>query len=210
MPRPDTTSRRHGTDTGGDPAANSSDRFLRRTILKASAVAVGTLGTITPVSGSASDTDQDDEGAENNTQVDEPEGFSGEVLAQHARFRDDVSAAFTMTYAEGDMGTVEVDQDDFQNVVVAKLTWEPGGTTGWHTHNAPVIVNVESGELELTNELDCVERTYSKGEAFAAQGQGNIHRATNPSESERAVVHATYLGVPDGEPPTIWVEPPDC
>lgn len=71
-------------------------------------------------------------------------------------------------------------------------------------------ISIESGELELTSELDCVGRTYTAGEAFVAQGQGNVHRATNRSESENAVVYATYLGVPDGEQPTMWVEPPGC
>lgn len=193
-------------------STKSVDNVLRRSVLKASAGTVGTLGIIAPVSAAAStdDDDDDDENGENGTHVDEPEGFSGAVLAQHATFPDDVSAAFNISYAEGDMGTVEIDQDDFLNVVVAKLTWEPGGTTGWHTHNAPVIVAIEWGDLEVTNELDCVGRAYSAGEAFVAQGQGNVHRATNPSDCKRAVVYATYLGVPDGEPPTIWVEPPDC
>lgn len=187
-----------------DPT-NLADDVLRRSVLKASAGAVGVLGMIASMSAVAS-ADDNDEGGENGTQVD----FSRVVLAQHATFPDDVSVAFNISYTEGNMGPVEIDQDEFLNVVVAKLTWEPGGTTGWHTHNAPVIATIEWGELEVTNELDCVGRTYSEGEAFVAQGQGTVHWATNPSGCKRAVVYATYFGVPDGEPPTIWVEPPDC
>lgn len=189
---------------------NESDSFdgvSRRNVLKAGTAGVGALLTSGVAAGRSDDgSGSDEQGA----RIDEPEGFSGEVLAEHAAFADDVSATFAMTYAEGDMGSVEVEQDDFRNVVVARLTWEPGGTTGWHTHNAPVIASVERGELEVTNERDCVGRTYGEGEAFVAQGHGNIHRAVNRSETEGARVYATYLGVPDGEPPTVWVEPPDC
>lgn len=210
MPRPDAT--RSGTETDAEvtPATGRSAHCKRRTLLKAGTLGVGALAMGGAATASGAEMPAGDFGSGQDGQVDEPEGFSGETLATHGTFADDVSAAFTITYAEGDMGTVEIDQDDFASVVVARLTWEPEGTTGWHTHHAPVIANVESGELELTNELDCVGRTYTEGEAFVAQGQGNVHRATNPSESDRAVVLATYLGVPDGEPPTVWVEPPDC
>lgn len=213
---------------------NPIEGVLRRTVLKASAVTVGTFGLTTPATsteredGETETTDDDEEtetpegdqededagGVEEpedpDPEVDEPVDFSGEVLSSHADFPDEVGAEFTITYAEGDMGTVEIDQDDLSSVVVAELTWQPEGTTGWHTHHGPVIVSIAEGELELVNELDCVTRTYTAGEGFVAQGQDNIHRATNPSETERAVVYATYLGVPDGGPPTVWVEPPGC
>lgn len=213
---------------------NPVDGVLRRTVLKTSAVAVGTLGMIAPAIGDEHE-DEEDEAADDDEEeetengdeedddaggveepddappeVDEPENFSGEVLSSHATLPDEVAAEFTITYAEGDMGTVEIDQDDLSSVVVAELTWQPEGTTGWHTHHGPVIVSIARGELELVNEIDCVTRTYTAGEGFVAQGQDNIHRATNPSETECAVVYATYLGVPDGGPPTVWVEPPGC
>lgn len=210
------------------------DGVLRRTVLKTSAVAAGTLGMIAPATGDEhEDEDEEDEEEEevdeeegeteedgdsggveepedDEPEVDEPVGFSGEVRSPHANFPDDVAAELTIAYAEGDMGTVGVDQDDLSSVVVAELTWQPGGRTGWHTHHGPVIVSIVRGELELVNELDCVTRSYEAGEAFVAQGQGNVHTATNPSDTECAVVYAIYLGVPDGEPPTMWVEPPGC
>jgi len=99
---------------------------------------------------------------------------------------------------------------DASSVIVAKVTWEPEGTSGWHTHPGPVIVSVAEGELQLINERDCVERTYGAGEAFIDPGQGNIHVASNPSTTDTAVAYATFLGVPDGEPATVWVAPADC
>ena len=46
----------------------------------------------------------------------------------------------------------------------------------------PVIIAITDGEL--VNERDSVTRTYTAGEAFIDPGQGNIHTATNPSETD--------------------------
>lgn len=178
---------------------------MRRTVLKAGAAAMVALGAVTPASaherGGSTDADE----------VDSPEGFDVEILSAHATFTDHVSASFRTEYHGGDMGTVVSElPTDASSVVVAKVTWEPEGTSGWHTHPGPVVVSVAEGELELVNERDCVVRTYTAGEAFIDPGQGNVHIASNPSEDGHAVAYATFLGVPDGAPATTWVEPVDC
>ena len=190
----------------------SGDGVLRRTVLKAGTVALGTLAVITPAAGKGIEIkDEKEEEAEEDKDVDSADGFSVEVLAPHANFTDDVAAKFRIKYDEGDMGAVVSNlPNDASSVVVAKATWEPMGTTGWHTHPGPAIVTITEGELELVNARDCVARTYTAGEAFIDPGQGNVHTATNPSETDSAAVYVTFLGVPDGGPATIWVEPADC
>ena len=223
----------------GDPAGRRSDAFPRRLILKTSAFAVGTLGTITSVAAheygenelaadsgddnDAIENDDDDDTADNDVNddtvddndvdddaVDEPVGFSIEVLAPHATFPDEIAAAFSITYPDGQMGTLESTLDDASTVIVAEATWEPAGTVGWHTHPGTAIVSIVEGELDVTNERDCVTHTYTSGEAFVDPGLGNVHIATNPSDTERTVAYATFLGVPDGAPATENVEPVDC
>lgn len=186
-------------------------------MLKASAIAMGALGAIGPATASdyrgAGRLDEeavDGSNAGDDADVDEPEGFGSDALVEYATFADDVAMSVTITYAEGEMGTREVEMDDGASVVVGEVTWEPGGTSGWHTHPGPVIVSVAEGEIELVNEDDCATRAYSAGEAFVAPGQGNVHVATNASDTDGAVAYVTWLGVPEGEPPTVWVEPPDC
>ncbi|WP_199268417.1 cupin domain-containing protein [Halomarina oriensis] len=143
--------------------------------------------------------------------MDEPEGFSVELLAPHAAFPDSVAAGFLVDYEESDLGPItSLLPFDASSVVLAKVTWQPGGTSGWHTHPGPVIVTITEGELELINERDCVARTYTAGQAFIDPGQGNVHIAANSSTTEQAVAYATFLGVPDGKPATIWVEPVEC
>ncbi|MFC7044458.1 cupin domain-containing protein [Halobacteriaceae archaeon GCM10025711] len=184
-----------------------TDGVLRRTVLKASAVAVAALGMSVPVT--ARRTEHDDEPTA-ESEPDSPEGFNVELLAGHATFPDEVTATFRMQYDGGGDAIVSELPRDASSAVVAKVTWEPEGTSGWHTHPGPVIVSVVEGELELINERDCLVRTYTAGEAFIDPGQGNVHIASNPSESDSAVAYATFLGVPDGAPPTVMVAPADC
>ena len=184
---------------------NRIDEVSRRDVLKASTMAAGTLA----VAGSATADDAKDDTAGDG--IDESEGFDVEVLAGHSPFPDDVAATFRIEYDSGDAGPIESNlSDDASCVVVARVTWGPEGTSGWHTHPGPVIVTVTEGELELVNERDCVTRTYAAAEAFVDPGQGNVHIASNPSDTDEAVAYATFLGVPDGDPATVWVEPPDC
>ena len=183
------------------------DGVLRRTVLKASAVTVGALGLSVPVAARSSG---HSETPSVELAVDESVDFGVEILAGHANFPDDVAAKFRMKYDGGGGTIVSNLPRDASSVVFAKVTWGPGGTSGWHTHPGPVIVSVAEGELELVNERDCVVRTYAAGEAFVDPGQGNVHVASNPSTTDDAVAYATFLGVPHGEPATVWVPPVDC
>jgi quercetin dioxygenase-like cupin family protein len=143
--------------------------------------------------------------------VDGPEGFEVEPLARGA-FTDHVAAKFRLRYeAPGQpRGTIVRNLHDAGEVVVAKVTFEPGGTSGWHTHPGPAIVNVIEGDLDVTNASDCVTRDYEAGDAWLDPGQGNVHNATNPSAKKRTVAYVTFFGVPEGEPATQHVAPVDC
>lgn len=153
--------------------------------------------------------DEDDSSADEQaeTQVDEPEDFNAEVLAPHATFPQDVGAAFGVSFEDGTEDSVFIEEPS--TILMLKLTWEPRGSTGWHTHPGPVVVNLVQGEVTIVHEEDCSEEMYSGGDAFVDTGH-HIEVARNPSDSDRAVAYALFFGVPDGEPPTEWVEPRDC
>lgn len=198
------------TDAQGESGADRPTGFLRRTVVKAGAVTVGTLGMVGSTAAQENEIDGRTETRGPETgQIDEPEGFSAEVLAEHGSVVDDVAVGVSVLHEEGDEDATIV--RDPANVVVLKATWEPGGTIGWHRHPGPVIVNVAKGELEVTLDVDgdCVTQTYSAGEAFFETGS-HAEIATNPSEDEETVLYVTILGVPDGEDPAVWVEPRDC
>ena len=143
--------------------------------------------------------------------VDQPYRFEVAPLARGA-FTDDVAAQFRLRYDVPGQhrGTIVRNLRDAGEVVVAKVTFGPDGSSGWHTHPGPAVVNVIEGELAVTNAGDCVTRTYGPGEAWLDPGAGNVHVAENPSDEGHTVVYATFFGVPGGEAATEHVAPADC
>lgn len=148
--------------------------------------------------------------AEASGEPDESDGFGvTAVLAGPATFTDAVGANFRVRYDRGRALNSNLPRDASNTITVA-VAWDPGGTSGWHTHPGPVVVNVTEGEVTVTNAIDCVPRTYGVGEAFLDPGQGNIHIATNASEDDGAEAVGTFFGVPDGGPATIMAPPANC
>ncbi|QLG60456.1 cupin domain-containing protein [Halorarum salinum] len=141
--------------------------------------------------------------------VDQAEGFEAEVVAPHATFPDDVAAAFGVGYEDGAEDSAIL--HDASTVIVVRARLEPGGTSGWHIERGPAIVSVVEGEADVTfaGEDGCVTRTYAAGEAFVATGN-HADLVENASDAEPAMAYIIVLGVPDGEPPSASVDPPDC
>lgn len=184
----------------------SIDGVSRRTVMKASPVAVGALGVAGSAAGSEHRDRTQDDGGDG---VDEPDGYSTEVLAEPAAFSDDLAAMFTLAFEgrDEDADPIGTHLADASNVVFFEANWEPDGTTGWHRHPGPVVVSVAEGELELVWRRDGVERTYGAGDAFLDPGAPHVAR--NTSDEEAATAYALALGVPDEQPVTKWVEPED-
>lgn len=184
-------------------------RINRRSAIKSGSAALGLLGVTG--AGSAMDDEnhtENDGGAEQEEDgVDSPEGFEVEVLAPHATFPDETAAMFSTTV---DDATLDSNLPcDASTLVVARATFEPGGRSGWHQHPGVGLVNVTEGEIEIQDAHDCETRTYAAGEAFLDPAR-HVHHATNVSDTDPAVVYIAFLGVPDGEPATEFVEPEDC
>jgi quercetin dioxygenase-like cupin family protein len=92
-------------------------------------------------------------------------------------------------------GGVQLDTRAARDALTARLQFEAGGTTGWHTHPGPVIVQVVSGTLTLRypTRQGCVSKLYQTGQGFIEDG-GLVHEAT--AGSDGAVVMATFLARP--------------
>ena len=184
------------------PTTEATESVLRRTVLKASAVAAGVVATSVPATAS----DHEDEAEDEEADVDEPDGFEVEVIAEHAPFADDVAATFEITYQDdADGEPIDVELDDASTAILAEATWEEGARSGWHRHPGMSIVQMVEGEIEHVMEDDCVPRTYSAGDAWI--DTGHVHRADS---EDGAFAYVTFLGIPDGEPATEWVEPVEC
>lgn len=132
-------------------------------------------------------------------------GFSVQLLSRSS-FPDDIDAQFRIKQGGG---TNVVNVNGPSELVAIKLTVQPGGSLGWHTHHGPALVTVAAGELSIINARDCITRPYAAGNAFVDPGQGNVHIGFNASATE-TVAYVTYLDVPAGQGPTIPAADPGC
>ncbi len=140
-------------------------------------------------------------------EVDVPVGFRvSKLLAAHAPFPDDLSIQFRLKFADGGKTHVR-NLNDASTMVVAEVQWDQAGSTsGWHMHPGIALVSVTEGEIEVVYDNECIPRIYMAGDAFL--DYGSIHKATAINGGAKAI--ATFLGIPDGQPATIWVSPRDC
>ena len=101
---------------------------------------------------------------------------------------------------------VKFQTKDDTAVRVQKLTFSPGGFTGWHHHPGIVIVTVQSGTIQMMHS-DCSIHEYGQGMPHGSvfiEGEQRVHEA---SSAGGAVVFATYVA-PDANPPVFRVENP--
>jgi quercetin dioxygenase-like cupin family protein len=78
-------------------------------------------------------------------------------------------------------------------MLTARITLEPGGSFGWHSHPGPVLVAVDRGTFSLTQveSRRCKTHRFGAGEAFVEDG-GRVHLGRNAT-GERVRVFATFL-----------------
>jgi len=132
-------------------------------------------------------------------------GVAVQVLSR-SRFVDDIDATFRIKLEHA---TDVVHVDDPSDIVTARITVQPGGSFGWHTHHGPVMVSLASGELTIVHADDCSSQRYTAGQAFVDAGQGHVHVGFNAASTE-TVIYATFLDVPAGQGPTIPAQGPSC
>ncbi|HSH59284.1 MAG TPA: cupin domain-containing protein [Acidimicrobiales bacterium] len=88
-------------------------------------------------------------------------------------------------------------------VIAQTVTFQPGGTSGWHSHPGPVFVVVKSGTVTVYDST-CVPRRYSAGEGFIEGPEPAVIRNEGETVSENV---ATLL-VPSGSPPRMDASSP--
>jgi quercetin dioxygenase-like cupin family protein len=83
------------------------------------------------------------------------------------------------------------------DVAVVHVTFQPGGTLGWHSHPGATFVMVKSGTVTRVNADGCTHETFSAGQGFFEQPNA-VHLAENKT-SEPAETYVTFI-VPVGAP----------
>jgi len=82
--------------------------------------------------------------------------------------------------------------------VLDRITIQPGGNFGWHTHGAPVAVVVTSGTLTVFDPTvaSCSPFTVSRGQSFI-EPANHVHLARNDG-TKAVTLYAMYIGIPKG------------
>jgi quercetin dioxygenase-like cupin family protein len=85
------------------------------------------------------------------------------------------------------------------------VTYDPSGTSGWHTHPGFVLVTVKSGAV--LRQIGCATPIqYTVGDTFVESDEQPAGRVSNASSSDSAVLQVTQV-VPHGSPRRV--EAPD-
>jgi quercetin dioxygenase-like cupin family protein len=97
------------------------------------------------------------------------------------------------------------------DLYVQTNVWQPGGSTGWHTHPGNSLIIVTAGTVTEYegNDLDCKRHAYSKGMAFVDPHGGHVHIIRNEGD---VVARTTAVQlIPAGAPRRIDVaDPGNC
>ncbi len=71
------------------------------------------------------------------------------------------------------------------DLFVQDNTWDPGGTTGWHTHPGASLIIVTQGTVTVYDgdDPDCTPRVYTAGETLVDSGGGHVHLIRNETSA---------------------------
>ena len=81
------------------------------------------------------------------------------------------------------------------DVYVIRNTFDPGGSSGWHTHPGPSLITVTKGEITAYEGDDpkCRPKVYREGEGFVDPGDGHVHVLRNETTAPAETVAVQIL-----------------
>ena len=141
-------------------------------------------------------------------------GFSGVTLAQGAFGPIDVfnhaflsSASSPLSRHDRKVWLSWQRTKGKSDLYVQNNTWQPGGSTGWHTHPGHSLIIVTAGEVTAYEGDDpsCTPHVYAAGTGFVDPGGDHVHNIRNEGTVEARTV-AVQL-IPGGA--TRRIDAPD-
>ena len=94
---------------------------------------------------------------------------------------------------------------------VLSNVWQPGGTTGWHTHLSHTLIIVTAGAVTQYQGDDptCTGTVYTAGMSFVDEGGVHVHIVRNEGSVDAQVVAVRLI--PAGQPGRIDApDPGNC
>lgn len=89
--------------------------------------------------------------------------------------------------------------------------WQPGGSTGWHTHPGHTLIIVTAGTITHYDGDDpsCTPHVYTVGMTFVDRGGSHVHNVRNEGDVVAQVI--AFRLVPTGQPGRIdAADPGNC
>ena len=97
------------------------------------------------------------------------------------------------------------------DVYVQTNTWQPGGSTGWHTHPGHSLITVTAGTVTAYegDDPDCEPHVYTAGMGFVDPGGGHVHIVRNEGTIDASTIAVQVI--PAGQPRRIdAADPGNC
>ena len=88
---------------------------------------------------------------------------------------------------------IELETERSVDVAVARVTIEPGGTSGWHIHPGPTVVTVTAGELTHTHNADCEQETFTAGQTYIEEGPHDLGTVHNTGDTDLVAVVTFFV-----------------
>ena len=123
-------------------------------------------------------------------------GFTATTLAK-ATYGDIFSHVHTVPASWSE----KIQTKGKSDLYVQQNTWQPGGSTGWHTHPGPSFIIVTQGSVTVYDSDDraCTPHVYTANTAdngFVDPGDGHVHVIRNESSAVAQTI-AVQL-IPEG------------
>jgi quercetin dioxygenase-like cupin family protein len=94
------------------------------------------------------------------------------------------------------------------DLYVQSNTWQPGGSTGWHSHPGHSLITVTAGTLTEYHgdDPECKPTVYTAGMTFVDPGGSHVHIIRN--EGNVVATNIAVQLIPAGQPRRIDVAAP--
>ncbi len=111
-------------------------------------------------------------------------GFVGTTVAM-GRFGN-IDVLNTLITPEGSIWLSLKKTLGLSDVYVQNNVWDPGGTTGWHTHPGASLIIVTAGTVTAYegHDSDCKPAVYTQGMGFIDAGGEHVHIIRNEGTVE--------------------------
>jgi quercetin dioxygenase-like cupin family protein len=115
-------------------------------------------------------------------------GFTSTTLALGGF--GDIDVANTLVPAKGRNWLSVQKTKGPSDVYVVSNVWDPGGSTGWHTHPGHSLVIVTEGTVTeyMGHDPSCTPHVYTVGQGFVDPGAGHVHIIRNEGSVEASTI----------------------